>query len=259
MVVLVYRPPGGNSATFTEALRDYLNEVYKEKKQDLIILGDFNIDYNKKENKHTKELTNMERDFSLEQTVVGNTRCDIYGESMIDLIFTNVRFAKKLPPVNLNLSDHLLTVFVSKKTREPKKPIQITCRSYKDEDMDAYKTDLLNTDWSFVYKLNNPNLIWEKIYKVVITLLEKHCPLRTFRVSKDRPLYIDDQIIRLGHIRDKLFKVAWRSGLSQDWIIAKRQRQIVNYTVRRAKQIILELSWKNVKGTLKNFGSMLRS
>lgn len=253
MIVLVYRPPGGNPAMFIEVLRDYLNEVYNEKYHDLLILGDFNIDYNKKDNKHTKELLNMERDFSLEQTVTGNTRCHVYSESMIDLIFTNVRFAKKLPPVNLNLSDHLLTIFICKKTREAKRPILLTCRSYKDDNMEAYKRDLLNIDWSFVYKSDNPNSIWGKIYKIVISLLEKNCPLKTFRVTKDRPLYIDDHIISLGHIRDKLFKVARRSGLTQDWIIAKRQREIVNYAVRRAKSNYFRTKLEECKGDSKKF------
>lgn len=160
--------------------------MYVEKEMDLALVGDFNKDYNKKGHIYTKELTNLERDFSIEQIVKGPTRCDVKSQSTIDLSFTNVKFAKKMLPVNLNLSDHLLTVLVSKKEREAKRPVLITSRRCNDESMEAYKKDLLDTDWSFVYCQNEPNFVWNKMHEIILKLLDKHCPFRTFKVSRDR-------------------------------------------------------------------------
>lgn len=53
---------------------------------------------------------------------------------------------------------------IYKKEREEKRPISITCRKYTEENMERYKRALKEQDWLFVYILNDPNVIWSKMY-----------------------------------------------------------------------------------------------
>lgn len=91
LMVLVYRPPSENNVMFIDLLRDYIDKLYVASKMDIIILGDFNINYLNND-VHTKRLVNFQNELFLKQIVDGPTRCDEASKTMIDLIFTSIRF-----------------------------------------------------------------------------------------------------------------------------------------------------------------------
>lgn len=155
--------------------------------------------------------------------------------------------------VNVNLSDHNLVLLIYKKPREEKRPIVIQCRKFSEDNVKWYKDALREQDWSFVFNLDDPNDIWDKMYEIMNRLVDKFCPIRTLRVSKNRPPYIDDRIIELGHLRDKLFKIAKKSGMRDDWILAKRQRLLVNYAVRKSKSVYYKNKLTECKGDTRKF------
>lgn len=87
-------------------------------------------------------MIDLKNEYFLEQTVNGPTRCDTTGETMIDLIFTSIRFLVPMKPVNLNLSDHHLILLIYKKDREEKRPIIIEYRKFSEDNVKLYKTAL---------------------------------------------------------------------------------------------------------------------
>lgn len=91
MVVLLYRPPQGNVDAFLTQLRELLHKHYNNMKQDLVILGDFNIDYQALNSPHFKKLQSLEKEFLLNQIVTNPTRVSLDKASLIDLIFTNIK------------------------------------------------------------------------------------------------------------------------------------------------------------------------
>lgn len=158
---------------------------------------------------------------------------------------------------NINVSDHLLVVLIYKKSREIKRSISITSRSYSDTNITAFCEAVRNYNWSKLLVIQDPNLLWDEMFSVFINILNETCPLKTFTISKDRPPYINHDIILLGHERDKLFKIARKSGLESDWLAARRQRQKVNYAIKKAKSNYFKQKLKECKGDSKKFWNII--
>lgn len=76
----------GIDFNFIELLRDYIDKLYNSRKMDIVVLGDFNINFLNND-VHTKRLLNLQNEFFLKQTVEGPTRCDEMSKIMIDLIY----------------------------------------------------------------------------------------------------------------------------------------------------------------------------
>lgn len=260
LIILVYRPPQGNVKIFLETLRNYINDLRDTSSMNLVILGDFNIDYSKKSDGNTKKLMNLEKEFLLEQVIQEPTRIAYNKSSLIDLMFTDLKFVSYANPLQINLSDHLPTVLVYKKNREVKNPTEITIRDMSEANITEFKQALSDHNWSYVFEeTTNVNILWERMYSDIVLLLNLHCPFKTIRIKNNRPEYITDCIIEQMHIRDKLFKKARKSNCVHDWIDARRQRQIVNYAVRKSKSDYLKNKIKLAKGDSKKFWTSIRS
>ncbi len=114
IVICLYRPPSTNNI-FYEHLHNILKQC--DGKKELILMGDFNINWDKKtERKKLKEITNK---FNLSQLIQGPTRITNSSQTQTDLIFTN-RPQRVTTSHNLltGLSDHNITLLVRKLTRK---------------------------------------------------------------------------------------------------------------------------------------------
>ena len=70
---------------FSEVFEEQLTNVVKTNKE-IIIFGNFNIDYNKTDNRDFKSLLNI---FGLNQVITEPTRTTKTSSTLIDLIITN--------------------------------------------------------------------------------------------------------------------------------------------------------------------------
>lgn len=258
LVLLVYRPPKGNTTLFIEQLKTYLRNNYNEKCMDLLIFGDFNIDMMKQNHVDVKKVHNFMSAFSLSQKINECTRIEKNSRSLLDPIITNIRYVLSAKAYNINLSDHLPVVLIYKKTRECIKPNTITCRSYNNENITSFRESIRNTNWSNFLLIEDPNILWDKMFSKFIEILNDTCPLKTFTVTRDRPPYITHEIIIMGRERDKLFKVARKSGLEADWLAAKCQRQKVNYAIRKSKSCFFKQKLSECKGDSKKFWGVVK-
>lgn len=258
LCVLAYRPPQGNVSMFLDKARNYINELYKEHSMDLLLMGDMNIDYLDVRNSNTKKLLSFMNSLNLNQVIRSPTRYSMNKGSLLDLMLTNLKFIKSAEPYNLNLSDHWPTLLVYKKTRERNKMVQITCRSYTEENLTKFK-DLLNgEDWNNIYEMSDPNIIWDTLFKKSLKLLNETCPLKSITVKKDRPLYITNVIIEMGHERDRLFKVAMNLNTENSWKMARRQRTVTNYAIKKAKSMYFKEKLKECKDDSRKFWRQIK-
>lgn len=119
-VIGVYRPPNGNLTSGLEKLKETLKEIKQNCKGESIILGDFNIDYRNSKDRGTTKLREIFEDFWLTQIIDSVTRKTARQETMIDLIFTDLRFIHESGVIEMSLSDHYLTFITKKKERNNK-------------------------------------------------------------------------------------------------------------------------------------------
>lgn len=183
------------------------------------------------------------------------TRISGKSHTTIDLMITNIAHIMSATAYNINLSDHLPTLLLYIKTREKKVSVSFRCRDYSEINLKRYGEAIATYDWSFMYRVKDVKFIWDKKFRVFTDLLDTYCPYKTVTVKKGPPVYISKEFIELGHERDCLVKIAHKTKLQIDWLAARRQRQLVNYAVKRAKAIY----YKNILVTSKNDSRMFWS
>ena len=105
VIANLYRPPQGNIKVFLETLTNMLNEVGTDK-QDVFLIGDVNIDYNSNDDVHTKTLKDCIRSNGLTQLISVPTRCTENRKSCLDMIITNSNFIANSGVIDVNVSDH---------------------------------------------------------------------------------------------------------------------------------------------------------
>lgn len=81
LVLLLYRPPAGNLDDFCEQLK--LTVLSLPCRDEVVILGDLNVNYSNKTCSATKKLLRWEKDLLLTQVISGNTRTSTLSASCI--------------------------------------------------------------------------------------------------------------------------------------------------------------------------------
>ena len=130
LIYNVYRPPSGKIEIcidhITSAMENELGIVNKE----VILLGDFNINFQSKGSLETKKLIAWQNKFGLVQHIKGHTRTAKSSRTLIDLIFTNMDHCTDAGIINVHLSDHQPVYVVKKKQRDNRKTTCFRGRTY---------------------------------------------------------------------------------------------------------------------------------
>ena len=165
----VYRPPSGNIDKFFEHLNNSHYTIDSVNK-DIFMLGDFNINVNKKSDKTSKELIRIMNGFGLKQFINGTTR---YGnvESCIDLIFSNSDCINNSGILDLNFSDHQGVFVTRKKQKQEKSKIEFKGRSYTFYDKNEFQEMLRKLDWTEFFGIDDPNDGWDFMYNNIVDCL----------------------------------------------------------------------------------------
>ena len=111
ILILVYRPPNGNIVHAIEYLNNLVKFIPNLDTLDLVIGGDFNIDFSRSRKENTIKLKHFSTKHNLTQHIKDPTR-PIDSEATIDLIFSKCNHVKYAGVLPWNLSDHI-PVFIS--------------------------------------------------------------------------------------------------------------------------------------------------
>lgn len=131
-IVSVYQPPQGNQQAFLQSLRETLLEFGNS--NNVILLGDLNIDYRQISTKSVRELKLFAREFNLTQHIGVLTRVTTSTATQIDYIFTNLGNITHAGVIDTMMSDHYATFIVLKKTKTVHEKVTFKCRQLKDLD-----------------------------------------------------------------------------------------------------------------------------
>lgn len=183
--ICVYRPPNGDINIFTFNLAKALNIAMGISKN-IILCGDFNIDYNKK-CFNTNVLNDLINSFDLTVTLTESTRIytNVNGytsSSCIDYMITN------LPPdtyschiMQPNLADHLahfLNVKICKQQLQITQNTSLLTRRIVNENtINTFNHFLSHTDWSGIYCSNFANA-FKFFVDNIVWCYEASCPLK---------------------------------------------------------------------------------
>ena len=219
-----------------EDVSTYSNEI--------ILLGDFNIDLLKPQNKWIQ----ICESFSLTQLVNTPTRKTSKSETLIDHIYvTNTINISQVVVPTYGLSDHypICLVWWKKGIKVPRCSHKtISFRSYETFSSEAFLSDLSLTDFSNVYQLSDPDQALASWYSSFLPVFDKHVPRRTKRVKlTEKPKWLTSEIFNEIKIRDKLLK---SKGRGEEF---RKQRNKITSMKRAAKKKYFSELISNKKDT----------
>ena len=235
-----YRPPDSSkhlSKNFNELLNENIERISKEKKE-IIIMGDFNINY------ETHINSRLHHDFKdimtfhgFKQIVTTPTRITKDTATLIDHIFiTRPSNFPSSSVVTTCISDHDF-VYCRRKINTTKFAFRIIqCRNYCRYNPVNLRNDVRDIDWTPVYENNTDvNSAVTYLTTELREIFNRHAPLIEKRIRGKPSDWIDDNIKKEMNKRDRLLRKARGNKSEASWAEYRRQRNKCNNLVKRAK------------------------
>ena len=147
-VMSIYRPPDGSIEIFF----NILNKLFDDNpltNYDLWLMGDFNIDFLKRQGVNTKKLYEFIRINGLKQHITEPTRLTGFGRACIDFIISNIDVDNIVSCGTLNdvISDHLPVYICVKKSRNNPEFTKTKGRTYKHYNKILFQNLIMTENW----------------------------------------------------------------------------------------------------------------
>ncbi len=231
-VVGCYRPPSACS----ETLSSLNNQLSALDFNEIIIIGDLNFDWLTPVSDGFKSLCDS---YNLTQLVNGSTRPnDKFPDksSLLDLFLTNS--PHKYSDVGIfanDVSDHCVIATVRRAKLPKSKPQMIHKRDYKHFCEQAFQHDVWHFDWSRISLINDVELAWNFFHNAFIAIINKHAPIRKFRVKGRNNPWFTPELSGLLKLRDAAWAKARKSKSEGDWLNFRQLRNHFTSLVKKAK------------------------
>ncbi|KAF0295662.1 General transcription factor 3C polypeptide 6 [Amphibalanus amphitrite] len=176
---VAYRPPDGPAASDIDDLRQQLLEVSATGKP-IYLLGDVNLDLTRPDKPQVTLYSSMIDELGFVQLIRDPTHPGV-TPSLIDHVLTNQAAAGHEPTVvKTHVSDHDLVTVKTRLARQKNKPRWIVTRSMRQVNYDQLCLDLLQADWSPLYREESTSIddVYDAFLTIWNTAVDKHCPLK---------------------------------------------------------------------------------
>lgn len=249
LVAVYYRPPDKKQEYYNSTV-DMLDKAYLEGKQ-LIVLGDFNWDYNLGQNYEKNPVRYLEDLTGTQQLVEDYTRVTKTTKTTIDLILSSSPNDHLYTGIcQTSGSDHYMPYTIIKAKRVKTIHKTATFRNYKDlDDFDKWDEFLEDLEEALTdLKLNNdrdPNSIttekaWETFKTTLNTKSDTYAPIESKRLRSNHKHWVTPEIIKIMHERDRLHRKATQTNDDNLWSNYKRLRNRVVTLVRKEQKKAME-------------------
>ena len=203
IIYSIYRPPEPRDLdSFFSALSISLNSAL-DKYDNVILMGDININTFDKEDGANQKLVNFCDVFGLSDLVTAKTCFTKTSSSSIDVILTNrVRSFQKTSVFETGLSDyHGLVVTVLKSHIPRLKPKVIKYRNYKNFDPVKFIADVRRTNFD---ALEDPEDCYNNLTNNFRNLVDKHAPLKTKFARGNSAPFVTRELKKAIYTRTRL-------------------------------------------------------
>lgn len=209
VLLVVYRPPNGNVANAVNTISSCAEKFSdKYNNTEYVIMGDLNINYLDKRCSQVKLLKSLEKQFGLLQVINEPTRVTLQKDTLIDLCLTNMKNISCSGAIHYFLSDHFPIFVIKKKQKIENKSCTFTGRSYANYSVEALEKQLRSLNWNDLCHEDNPNYLWDIIVTKLTKIADLLCPVTTFHITKQRPVYFTSELIEYIKERDTVLRLA---------------------------------------------------
>ena len=247
LIGTVYRPPDGKAQNAIHYIDDTLTSFGEiEITSEVIVIGDFNIDYKKTSMPDCKYLKEFERNHQLKQYIKTPTRITNRIKSTIDLIFSNMNFVAESGVLSNQISDHQPIFIRRKKLRESKTFSTIYGRTMRNYNRDHFQSVILDDNrWrDFWYGDNDVNTLWSIVHYIIMDSANLCCPMKKIRLRDSTPGWFTREIIEQINTKKEIMARITRTNREEDHQLLRDQKRLVRNSLRLARQdtIVTSLS-----------------
>ena len=175
----IYRPPDGNINEAIEQISMSMNQITDIGRYEVLLIGDFNIDYGAKGHPPVGYMKQFAAEHELLQVIKQPTRVTRTTQKTIDLAFTNIKYCTKSGVLNYNISDHKPIFIIKKKPRNDKRTTIHWGRTYRDCNFNDLAATLRENNTADLLTEEDPNKCWDVLLEMIVNAADKHRPLVT--------------------------------------------------------------------------------
>ena len=178
IISCVYRHPKSNIKNFTEYFEEFLGYI-NQRKYDVYILGDFNIDFFKyASHQPTEKYLDMLYSNDMIPVITKPTRITNHTKTLIDHIYTNTSISQILSGIALSdISDHLPVFCVINTPIKRNRNIKYF-RDYKNFNRESYLNDLRQIVWNATIDGSELGLYNENVINTIGEITNRHAPVK---------------------------------------------------------------------------------
>lgn len=240
----VYRPPQSNN-DYLDQIMDTVEQVFNIT-NNVILIGDLNIDYKFDLSLASNPIHNMETLFQMKQLVEAPTRVTTSTATLIDVILTSVpdiHTSTKVLPIAM--SDHfpVITCVHSKQDVSADHKV-VRFRDYKNFKVNDFLADLRTSlekqqhlfDNTDIQQTSNVEQLWQQFKQTFLEVSDLHAPIKTMRMKTRYCPWINNNIIEMMYKRDRLHGLACKNKCPNAWSEYTKCRNSVTSMIKSEKR-----------------------
>lgn len=179
IIIGIYRScVHGDFNIFLSNLEGLLNFIHMKFKKNIILMGDFNVNFNKPFLPNVVSLLELFGSFNLKQTIFQPTRIDLNSSSCIDGIFTDVEFFSA-DVINAGFSDHLGQRIIFESAIF-KSTCNYISRNISHKGLGKLKGCIMEANWESFYSGDNtPNNMGKFLTNLYCSNIENIFPFKS--------------------------------------------------------------------------------
>nr|CAI5862446.1 unnamed protein product [Callosobruchus analis] len=240
-----YRPPKENLLESIQLLNNIL-PILRSEHDELILLGDFNVNV-----LADNKLSDCLQVHELKQIITVPTRTTETSATVLDPIFVNnVEGIVESGTLNADIfSDHDM-VFCNISRTLKRKPKFVTFRDFKMFDIDQFNVDLYEIRWEDLVYLRDIESKISFLTNNINALFDKHCPIKTVRVTKPKAPWLTSNVKLILRTRDDALSKYKANPTPANWSEYKNLRNFALLTIRNERSAFLKQMQRNNKPSL---------
>ena len=265
----IYRIPGTNDQLSINRYEEVLTKIQTTTSQntDIIIGTDQNYDFLKiNESKHIAELFDLKLSHGLVPTITRPTRITHSSATLIDNIYTKINSKTAIQSgIILNkISDHLpVFLFIGSEKKYKNEPMQITCHTINESQIQQIKTTLENYDWTEMYNIVDINEAYSYFSQTLNNIINTIAPVKIKTIPYKRIIrepWMTTGLLKSSTTVDKLYKLCINKPPDHPAQQKFRQyRNNYNRLKRKAKQNYYHELFLQYKHNIKKTWGVIRT
>lgn len=237
---VLYRPPHSPINCLNE-LENVLTNICMDC-QDIILMGDLNIDFNNQVASSYRQVNNILKCFNLIQVINEPTRISETSNTTIDIIcLSNHKTLNKAGTQDmLNLTDHLLTYCELNYEINAQQPNIVTYRDYSLFNANEFSSDANLINWNYVDNLSSLDDKVEYLMDAITFLFDIHAPLKTITIRRNYRPYITPTIKQIIRLKDRAYKKYKKSRSITQLQYFKDLRNYLSLAIKNEKTAYIQ-------------------